>query len=137
MASIRKRFDQRREHPSITLTLCGVVLGAAAFGFAAAGVWYQFCLDHGEPEAAAAFADLAPPPAVILLASLGLIVTVGIQLEILLKRARTDQSPQQPQAAAESKRSVPPRLAPTAGGTSRADADEAENRVGHAQEATV
>jgi hypothetical protein len=77
------------------------MLGAATFGFIAAGAWYLFCMDHGEPEAAAEFADLAPPPPAILLASLGLIVVVGLQLETLVKRARTVQSPRQPQAVSD------------------------------------
>jgi len=69
-------FGQHRRQPSVALTLAGVMLGAATFGFVAAGLWYQFCLDQGGREAAAAFADLAPPRGLILLAIFGLIVTV-------------------------------------------------------------
>jgi len=110
MARIRHRFGQRHEHPSIALTLVGVVLGAATFGFAAAGLWYQFCLDQGERAAAAAFSDLAPPPTVILLASLGLIVTVGIQVEILRERSRADQNARQPRAGANGEPGMSPHL---------------------------
>ena len=99
MARIRHRFGPQRQRPSGALTLVGVVLGAATFGFTAAGVWYQFCLAQGEPETAAAFADLAPSPAVILLASLGLIVMVGIQAETLVERAHADESPRPPAAS--------------------------------------
>ncbi len=107
MTSIRQQVGQRERHPSVALTLVGVVLGAATFGFTAAGVWYQFCLDQGDPEAAAAFADLAPPPAVILLATLGLIATVGGQAETLLKRGRADQSPREPRTTSRGEPSVP------------------------------
>ena len=93
MARTKQEPDQQRAHPSIALTLCGVVLGAAVFGFAAAGIWYQYCLAQGEHEAAAAFADLAPPRAVILLAGLGLVVTVGTQLQMLRERPRADEAP--------------------------------------------
>jgi len=115
MARIRQISAQRRERPSTALTLCGVVLGAATFGFMAAGVWYQFCLAQGEPEAAAAFADLAPPPAAILLASLGLVTTVGAQLETLRERARADQSSRQPQSDSDAKPDVPSPVLPFVG----------------------
>jgi hypothetical protein len=99
MASTQHKSRQPRERPSGVLTLVGVILGAATFGFTAAGVWYQFCLAQGEPETAAAFADLAPPAAVILLASLGLIMTVGLHSEVLHERSRADQNGRQPQAS--------------------------------------
>ncbi len=59
---------------------CLVVLGAATFGFVAAGFWYQYCLSQGQSEAAAAFAAIAPPPASTLPASLALAVAVGAAL---------------------------------------------------------
>jgi hypothetical protein len=99
MARIGHRYGQRGPRPPVALTLLGVVLGAATFGFIVAGLWYQFCLDQGDPEAAAAFADLAPPPAVILLAGLGLIVTVGTQARILKERAHADLNPRLPAAS--------------------------------------
>ena len=77
----------QRQH-AMTLTLLSVVLAAATFGFAAAGLWYQFCLEQGEPELAAAFADLAPPQAAILLAGVGLMLTVAAQLADLSAKVR-------------------------------------------------
>lgn len=108
MASIRSEVGQWGRRPSLALTLVGVVLGAVAFGFTAAGVWYQFCLDQGDPEAAAAFADLAPPPMVILLTSFGLLIVVAVQLETLCDRARADQSPRLPHAISDGQLSVAP-----------------------------
>ena len=99
MASMRHQFGHWRARPALALTLVGLVLGAATFGFTAAGLWYQFCLDQGDPDAAAAFSNLAPSPAVILLATLGLIVTVGIQAETLVERAHADDSPRPPAAS--------------------------------------
>jgi hypothetical protein len=115
MASAEHRLGKRREHRSVALPLVGVVLGAATFGFAAAGAWYQFCLDQGEPDVAAAFADVAPPPAVVLLAILALIVAVGVEAETLLTRTRADQSPRQPQAMSDATPSVHPCVPPPVG----------------------
>ncbi len=115
MATILPLLGQRGQRPSVVLTLVGVVLGAATLGFTAAGLWFQFCLDQGDSEAAAAFADLAAPPAVILLASLGLVITVGVQVQMLRERARVDKESGQSQAIPDSEPDVRARVAPPVG----------------------
>ncbi len=110
-----EREAVKRERPSVAFVLFSVMLGAAMFGFTAAGAWYLFCMDHGEPEAAAAFADLAPPPAVILLASLGLVITVGVQLQMLRERAHADEGSGQSQAIPDSEPDVRSCVAPLVG----------------------
>jgi hypothetical protein len=112
MAETQPSSGQRRERPSTALTLCGVVLGAAMFGFTAAGLWYQFCLDQGAPDAASAFANLAPPPALILLASLGLFTTVSVQLQTLGERSHVDEDSEQSRALPESEPDVRSPVAP-------------------------
>ena len=115
MARIRQSSSRQRERPSTALTLVGAVLGAATFGFVAAGVWYQYCLAQGGSEAAAAFADLAPPFAVILLAGLGLVVTIGIQVQILREAACVNEESPQSQATPGTETDVRSRAAPLIG----------------------
>jgi hypothetical protein len=112
MARTEDTFGQRRRQPSAALTLVGMVLGAATLGFTTAGLWYQFCLDQGDYEAAATFADLAPPPEIVLLAGLGLIVTVGLQLDSLLRRAHAGDGPPRAQSSRNGEFSVFPRRVP-------------------------